>query len=128
MIHLLRVLEAAGEVQTFCQQQKWRFCFIGGVAVQRWGEPRLTQDVDLTLLAGFGGEETFVDACLKAFQPRRPDAREFALIRRVLLIRTRTGVSVDVALGAFPFEERSIQRASAWLWEGRSLLTCSAGD
>ncbi len=26
----------------------WRFCFIGGVAQQRWGEPRLTEDVVLT--------------------------------------------------------------------------------
>lgn len=33
MIHLLRVLAAAGEVQRFYQQQGWRFCFIGGVAV-----------------------------------------------------------------------------------------------
>lgn len=48
MIHLPRVLAAAGEMQGFCQQQGWRSCFIGGVAVQRWGEPRLTQDVDLT--------------------------------------------------------------------------------
>ena len=30
---------------------------MGGVALQRWGEPRLTQDVDLTLLTGFGDEE-----------------------------------------------------------------------
>jgi hypothetical protein len=49
MIHLPRILAAAGEIQAFCQKQGWRFCFIGGVAVQRWGEPRLTQDVDLTL-------------------------------------------------------------------------------
>ncbi len=42
MIHLPRVLAAAGEIQAFCQKQGWRFCFIGGVAVQRWGEPRLT--------------------------------------------------------------------------------------
>jgi len=61
MIHLPRVLTAAGEIQQFCQQRDWRFCFIGGVAVQRWGQPRLTQDVDLTLLTGFGGEEKFTD-------------------------------------------------------------------
>ncbi len=48
MIHLPGVLAAAGEVERFCQRQGWRFCFIGGVALQRWGEPRLTQDVDLT--------------------------------------------------------------------------------
>lgn len=129
MIHLPGVLTAAGEVQDFCQRQGWRFCFIGGVALQRWGEPRLTQDVDLTLLTGFGNEETFVDALLKEFVARRPDAREFALSRRVLLIQTRGGVGVDVALGAFPFEERSIQRASVWAWAaGQSLVTCSAED
>lgn len=129
MIHLPGVLTAAGEVQDFCQRLGWRFCFIGGVALQRWGEPRLTQDVDLTLLTGFGNEQTFVDALLKEFVARRPDAREFALSRRVLLIQTRGGVGVDVALGAFSFEERSIQRASVWAWAaGQSLVTCSAED
>jgi hypothetical protein len=59
VIHLPGVLAAAGEVQRFCLQQRWQFCFIGGVVVQRWGEPRLTQDVDLTLLAGLGNEERF---------------------------------------------------------------------
>ena len=129
MIHLLRVLEAAGEVQTFCQQQKWRFCFIGGVAVQRWGEPRLTQDVDLTLLTGFGNEENFTDALLASFPARRADARGFALTRRVLLIQTTSAIAVDVALGAFPFEERSIQRSSPWMWaDNKWLSTCSAED
>jgi len=129
MIHLPGILAAAGLVQRFCENQGWRFCFIGGVALQRWGEPRLTQDVDLTLLTGFGEEEGFVDALLREFQPRRPDAREFALKRRVLLIQTREGVGVDAALGALPFEERSIQRASAWSWTAdHSLTTCSAED
>jgi len=129
MIHLPGVLTAADEVQRFCQVQGWRFCFIGGVALQRWGEPRLTQDVDLTLLTGFGSEENFVDALLKEFTPRRPDAREFALSRRVVLIQTRKGIGVDAALGALPFEERTVQRASEWAWAaGQTLVTCSAED
>jgi hypothetical protein len=34
-----------------------------------------------------------------------------------------------VAFGALPFEERSIQRASPWLWTAdTSLITCSAED
>lgn len=129
MIHLPGVLTAAGEVQDFCQRQGWRFCFIGGVALQRWGEPRLTQDVDLTLLTGFGNEETFVDALLKEFTPRRPDAREFALSHRVLLIQDRKGIGVDAALGGLPFEERTVQRASEWAWAADQILfTCSAED
>lgn len=129
MIHLPRVLEAAGEIQSFCKQQGWHFCFIGGIAVQRWGEPRMTQDVDLTLLTGFGKEEHFTDVLLRTFTGRRTDAREFALSRRVLLIRTGSGVDVDIALGALPFEERSIRRASVWSWAAdQSLITCSAED
>ena len=129
MIHLPRVLAAAGEVQRFCQQQGWRFCFIGGIAVQRWGEPRLTQDVDLTLLTGFGNEEEFADKLLRAFTARRTDARDFALSRRVVLVCTSSGVGIDVAFGALPFEERSVQRSSTWVWmKGQSLSTCSAED
>jgi len=129
MIHLPGVLAAASEIQDFCQKRGWKFCFIGGLAVQRWGNPRFTQDVDLTLLTGFGHEEGFIDVLLGAYAGRRSDARAFALNRRVLLIRTSQGVDVDIALGAFPFEEQSIVRASAWSWsETQTLFTCSAED
>ena len=129
MIHLSRVLTAAGEVQSFCQRREWRFCFIGGIAVQRWGNPRFTQDVDLTVLTGFGKEEAFTDALLETFSARRADARAFAVSRRVVLLRTGSGVDIDIAFGALPFEERSIQRSSAWMWgEDPSLNTCSAED
>jgi hypothetical protein len=129
MIHLPGVLAAAVEVQRLCEKHHWRFCFIGGVAVQRWGEPRLTQDVDLTILTGLGCEEQFADVLLEAFHPRRTDARAFALQYRVLLLRTASGVDVDAALGALPFEERCVERASPWEWTpGESLRTCSAED
>lgn len=124
------ILQAAVELQVFCLGQSWRFCFIGGVAVQRWGEPRFTHDVDLTLLTGFGNEKSFVERLLAQFAAREPNEREFAIERRVVLLNSSTGVPIDIALGAFDFEERSIQRAS--LWKARShlqpLLICSAED
>jgi len=49
------ILEAANELQTFCSAAGWKFCFIGGLAVQRWGEPRQTQAADLTLITGIPG-------------------------------------------------------------------------
>lgn len=49
MIHLPGVLAAAGEVQHFCQQQGWRSCLIGVVAVQRWGEPESLDKLDRKL-------------------------------------------------------------------------------
>ncbi len=51
------IFAAAYDLQTFCEGAGWLFCFVGGIAVQRWGEPRFTQDADLTLLTGFGDEE-----------------------------------------------------------------------
>lgn len=112
-----------------CVQQRWRFCFIGGVALQRWGEPRLTVDVDLTLLTGFGGEAAFVDVLLQHFPGRLPDARAFALEHRVLLLRSASGVGLDIALGGLPFEVSAVDRATAFTFpHGIVLHTCSAED
>jgi hypothetical protein len=126
---LEELLLAAAGLEEMLERNRWRFCFIGGVAVQRWGNPRFTEDIDFTLLTGFGDEEKFVDELLKELNPRRPDAREFALSRRVLLAQTRAGVDVDIALGALPFEERSVARATRWEIRGGVMLTtCSSED
>ena len=124
-----RIYAAALELERACIAAGFSFCFIGGLAVQRWGEPRLTQDVDLTLLTGFGGEGPFIDELLRRFAGRLPDAAAFAFANRVLLLRASNGVPLDVALGAMPFEERTIARATAFaIGENESLRTCSAED
>jgi hypothetical protein len=35
--------ESGLEMQNFMQSQEWEFCFIGGLAVIRWGEIRLCE-------------------------------------------------------------------------------------
>jgi hypothetical protein len=125
------VLDAALRLQGFCQAQGWRFCFIGGLAVQKWSEPRVTDDVDLTLFTGFGTEAPFIEALLALdwIEPRIPRAREFAHTHRVLLLQTKGGVGIDVAMGAFPFEEEAIRRGQEiTLLPGRALRLCTAED
>ncbi len=123
------LLEAAHEVAEVCRERSLRYCFIGGLAVLRWGEPRLTRDVDLTVIAGFGTEEPVVDALLDGLAARVEQARAFALRHRTLLLRAANGTPVDVALGALPFEERAADRASPWqVMPGVQLLTCSSED
>ena len=123
------LLRAGAAVQRSFERRGWQFCFIGGVANFRWGTPRLTDDLDLTLLTGFGNEAGYVDALLAEFTARVQDPAEFAARNRVVLLRTPDGYGLDVALGAMPFEERSIARASsADLASGVSLRTCSAED
>jgi hypothetical protein len=123
------IYSTALEIEAFCAARGWRFCFIGGVAVQRWGEPRFTEDVDLTLLTGFGSEASYVELLLGRFKARLPDVRQFALRSRVVLLETAEGVPIDVALGAMPFEERAVARASPFdFGAGRTIATCSAED
>src|SRR5438552_5387930 len=100
-----RLLEAAQEIQQFCRSRNWRFCFIGGIAVQRWGEARLTRDADLTVYTGIGDEVRYIEELLGAFASRIERARKFALGHRVLLLRASNGIPLDVTLGALPFED-----------------------
>jgi hypothetical protein len=124
------VLAAAAELQNFCEEQDWRFCFIGGVAVQRWSQPRFTHDADMTLLTGIGSEEKFIEKLLSHYRPRFEGEETLALRSRVLRLESSGGVPLDVALGAFPFEERSIARATPWKAKRahNPLITCSAED
>lgn len=123
------ILAAAAQIQTFCRGRDWRFCFIGGLAVLRWGEPRLTRDADLTLITGYGSEEPYVAALLQHFSGRFPDTAAFAMANRVVLLRSDDGVPIDVALGALPFEERAVERATDFEYSpGWSLRTCGAED
>ena len=108
-----RLLEAAQEIQQFCRSRNWRFCFIGGIAVQRWGQARLTRDADLTVYTGIGDELRYIDELLGAFKSRIDGAREFALGHRVLLLRASNGIPLDVTLGALPFEDKAVALASA---------------
>lgn len=116
-------------MQDYLRTNAERFCVIGAIALQRWGEPRATRDVDITLLCPFGSEASAVDRLLSRFKPRIEQAREFAIERRVLLLWAGDGIGLDIAFGALPFEERCVARASDWeLAPGIVLHTCSAED
>ncbi len=120
------LLVAAREVLQWLQEADVPACLIGGLAVQRWGEPRLTQDVDITVLAG-EREDALLEACSARFRPRVAAAVEFARTRRVLLVSASNGVAVDLALGSISFEREVIDRGSDYDYAPEMRLrTCSA--
>lgn len=126
---MIEVLRAASELQGLCESENWKFCFIGGLAVLRWGEPRETADADLTLLTGYGGEGVYIQTLLEHFEGRIPEAAEFALAHRVLLLRAGNGVGLDVSLAGLPFEELVVDRSSIFVYPPNvPLRTCSAED
>jgi hypothetical protein len=114
-MNMHRVFVAAVSLQSALEEVGHPFCFIGGLALQRWGETRFTQDADATVLT--------------RFESRHAEGLDFALRYRVLLLEAENGVGLDVALGVFDFEARAIERSSLWrLTEGSALRTCSAED
>lgn len=123
-----QIFEAAQEVQSFFDENEWQFCFIGGVALQRWAKPRLTNDADLTLLTGFGSEEVYIDKILAKFRSRIGEAKEFALRSRILLLQINN-VGIDISLGALFFEESAVQRAVLFEFlPNIKLKICTAED
>ena len=122
------VVEAV-RLEAFLQSRGWRFCFIGGLAVQHWGEPRLTRDLELSLWTGFGSQASYVDALLSVYSPRIEAARDFALARRVVLLRGEGGVGIDVSLAALPYEELLVSRAvPVEMLPGSAVRLCSPED
>lgn len=84
---------------------------------------------NLTLFTGLGGEEAFVDPLLEHYVARLPDARRFAIERRVLLVETAAGIPLDISLGGLPYEAAVVERSTPFDVEpGVSLTICSAED
>ena len=108
----MSVFEAALEVAVFLDDQKIPYAVLGGVALQHWGEPRTTQDVDIVVMVPWESEEDFLRKVLQRFRPRMADALAFAKQHRVLLISTSDGIPVDLSLGIPGYEEEAMRRAT----------------
>jgi hypothetical protein len=120
---------AAWEAHEFFTKQGIPYAIIGGMAVQYWGEPRFTQDLDLTVSAPLEDLNDFVQRMLDHFIPRFPDAREFALKNRVVLVETSAGYPLDIALGLPGYEDEVMRRATDYeLSPGKQVKLCSAED
>lgn len=123
------VLGAALQAQAACEAIGLRGCVVGGVALQRWGEPRYTADADLSVLIEAGDEARVARALLARLPARIADAEAFALRTRVVLAKSAEGVGLDIVLAGLPFEARVVEWASPWdLGDGTHLRTCSAED
>jgi len=124
------LIETAARLQALLESAGHRFCFIGGLAVQRWGEPRVTRDVDATVFVGFGNEEPVISLLLDHYGVRIDDAAAFALTSRIVLIQDeKSDAGIDVSLGGLDFERRAVDRSSlSAFMPDIDLRTCSAED
>ena len=125
----MSIFEAAAELAAFLDEQGVSYAVLGGLAVQHWGEPRVTQDVDIVVVVPSEREETFLDDAVQRFRPRLQDAVAFALRQRVLLLLSSEGTPVDISLGIPGYEEQVMRRAvSVSFREFRPVRLVSAED
>jgi hypothetical protein len=89
------------------------FMLIGGQAVLLHGEPRLTQDVDVTLGVGPDRIGDLLQVCEAAgLEPLPDDPRTFARETFVLpAADPATGLRVDLIFSTTPYEAQAIDRA-----------------
>jgi hypothetical protein len=108
---LNQIFDVARSVHVSLKATEIPHVFIGGLAVLAWGEVRVTNDVDLSVLCRFGFEEPLIDTLLTLFPNHDSTAKEFALQNRVLLAKSETGIGIDIGLAGFPYEEEALGRA-----------------
>ena len=108
------LVAAAGAATALLENLGLPAAIVGGFAVAVRARPRVTQDIDLVAMGDLDQLDGLVSAALGAgFSVRRMDAVEFARITRVLLLRHEvSGVSIDISLGALPFERELVERAT----------------
>ena len=108
---LAPLLAAIRDLVAWLQESAVPGTIIGGVAASLLGRPRVTRDIDALVML----EESKWAAFLATgrtcgFVPRLADAVAFAHQARVLLVRHEaSGIDLDIAFGALPFEEEAIK-------------------
>ena len=124
------LLDVLKDLAAWLEGQGVRGAVIGGVAASLHGRPRTTRDVDAVVWLGIVDLKEFLEAGARVgFSERVSDAIGFAARSRVLLLtHVKSRTPVDISLGALPFEEECISRASMMSVAGVSFPVVSPED
>ncbi|GAB4404410.1 MAG: hypothetical protein OHK003_32310 [Anaerolineales bacterium] len=112
--HLEPLLDALDALQHLLSRFDNKGVIIGGAAVSLLGRARFTEDVDAVfLLSNEDLPRLLKMAKEEGIEPRIENVLEFARKSRVVLLKhTPTDTSIDISLGALPFEEEMIERGN----------------
>ncbi len=108
-----RIFGALATLTKWLDTEKIPHAIIGGIAVSLLTEPRTTQDIDVTIWAEeVQIEDLLASATSVGLISRIDNTLEFATQARIVLLKhLETNVSVDLSLGALPFEKEMIDHA-----------------
>lgn len=114
--------------QNLLEQKGIPTAVIGGIAVGVWGEPRLTRDIDIKVLARREDRARLLEI-LQAFTPLQEDPDESFRHLGLAFFQDPHGVRVDVMLADTSFDEAAVGRARpVALSPGKTIRVCTAED
>ena len=107
-----------------------RAALIGGLAVSLRGQPRMTVDVNVVVLATADEALRLVaDLATTPFDPLFPGVEEVVARSFILPLRHRkTGIRVDLAIGMSGFEQEAVDRATPIMIGAASIPVVSIED
>jgi hypothetical protein len=105
------IFSTVGRLAAIFSELEIQFALIGGMALQVRGEPRVTRDIDLTVLVGLDLQLDFIEVLVERLPLRSGIGLDFCIENRILLTEF-DGVPVDIGLGGFDFEVEMVSRST----------------
>lgn len=127
---MIEPFAAAWELGGLFAKRNLPYAVIGGLAVQVWGNARLTVDADLSVASPLTtGSAPLVHLITEHFPSRSADPVNFAAKTRMVLVTASNGVDVDISLALPGYEDHLFARAVDYEIEpGKTIRLCSAED
>lgn len=116
------------EVSKFLKKMHVPHMVIGGVANLFWGNPRTTQDIDITIQIPDSRIDDLLKVAVKKFEVLVKNPDDFIKQTRVLPLRTRSGIRIDIIFALLPYEESAIAKAKLKVIGKIKIPICSAED
>lgn len=127
---MISLINEAAELQRYFESEGRDFFFVGGLALQVWGRPRLTTDIDCTIFTNLKDEDRQIREILGKFKSRffnPDDALNHARTQRVLLVESHLGTGIDILLSGLADISEELKRSSYQPFTSDvSLKICSA--
>lgn len=122
--------DVLGRLAKSLDASETKYMVIGGLAVVRYAEPRMTDDIDLTIITEIEQISHLLDLFAQHdIVARVAQAEKIAKQTMVLLLKdAKTELKIDVILGLSDYEKQAVERAMTVKIQGASICFATPED
>ncbi len=99
------------DIAALFEKHKIEYMVIGGLANAKWGQPRATLDIDITVWVSDNEIKNVVSMLEGSYTLLVEKPLAFISKTRVLPVKDKQNQRIDIIFGALPFERQAIERA-----------------